>query len=377
MSEKIYVLHILTTLVSGGVQKVVLNYGMYLRKYGVIFDYVVQGKGNEEIERQCIEDGSRIYYLPSMTKHAIQFSRELRKLLKEHPEYRIIQSHQNFLNAIPLLVANIARVPIRISHSHTNRPIAKVSTKILRTVSRALLLLVSTDLWACSEAAYSWLYGRDRRKDDKHSYILFNSFDCHRFFFNYEKRQEMRAILGIDDTVFTCICVATLSEGKNQRFLLDVFAQLERLHLGRNLLLLVGDGSIRAQLEKYADDLGIHECVRFMGDRSDVPDLLDASDCFLLPSHFEGLSVSMVEAQINGLPCIVSDTVSPEVAISEQIWFEPISQGPQKKKKKLQEIRTPNGKYERKSLDSRSVAKFDIEITAKEVASKYWEMYNR
>ena len=93
------------------------------------------------------------------------------------------------------------------------------------------------------------------------------------------------------------------------------------------MLLLVGDGDLRAEMEQKAASLDISSNVIFTGIRADVPDLLQAMDCFVFPSLYEGLPVTMIEAQAAGLPCIVSDGVPEECVKTDLVRHLPLSAG--------------------------------------------------
>lgn len=312
--EEIRVLQIISTLVSGGVQKVVMGYGEYVRQYGVTFDYIVQGEGKAEIEEGLRTNGSRIFVFPSLSENPTAFFRQLRAFLKVHPEYKVAHVHLNYLNGIPLLAAKMAGVKVRISHSHSNRMASSMAVKVFRAIGREFIAANATDFWACSIPAYRWLYG----KKQKNEFILNNAVDEKKFAYNQEIRQKMRASLGFTDE-FVCVCVGTLSTLKNQTFLLKVFEALRPYPKIR--LLLVGDGDKRELISAKVQELGLTETVSLLGDQADVSSILHASDYFLLPSLSEGLSVSTIEAQISGLPCLVSNGVPKDVKISEKITF--------------------------------------------------------
>ncbi|KLU66125.1 putative glycosyltransferase EpsF [Desulfosporosinus acididurans] len=374
MAEQIRVLHLLTTLVSGGVQQVVLNYAKKIKEYDVIFDYIVQGKGNPDIENKCLLNGSKIYYLPEMTKHPIGFSGNLFRLLKMYPEYKIIHIHQNYQNTLPLWIAKIAGVNVRISHSHSSRPKSTAVKEILKGLDRRMLIAASTDLWACGKAAYSWLYGRELVLSDIHSFILHNSVDSKKYAFDVARRRRVRQELKIDDE-FICMCVATLSDNKNQSFLLDIMWYLKNNSRENIKLIIVGDGGIRSELEGKCSNLNLDECVVFLGDRRDVPDLLNAADCFLLPSHFEGFGLSIVEARANGLPCIVSSNVTDEVKIGKDVCFIDIGDGAVKKWAE-RIIRCEHKHYINRDEMVRTISNtgFDLETEADKLSQLYKEM---
>ena len=326
MQTPVHVLHLLTTIIpNGGVQKLILGYAEQVSRHGVIFDYVAQGQGDPELEQRCRDDGSQIFYVPEMTKHPIGFTKALYQLLRAHPEYRIIHVHQNFLNFIPLLTAKAAKTDVRISHSHNSYATSRLK-KLVRGVSRFLIQRTATELWGCSKLAYGWLYGKPFA-ESPHIYILHNAIDASRFAFLPERRAALRCGAGLQDE-FVCICVANLSALKNQSLLLDAMKALQAAQPERPVVLwLVGEGSIRPALEEKCRQLGLESSVRFLGRRTDVPELLLQADCFLLPSHAEGLPVSVVEAQMSGLPCILSANITREVALRDDVVFLDIGDG--------------------------------------------------
>lgn len=372
MGEEIRVLHIISTLVSGGVQSVVLNYAAAVKPYGVVFDYVVQGRGNPEMEQACLEGGSKIYYLPQMTKHPIRFIFDLRKLLRAHREYRILHTHHNFLNFIPLFSARLSQVPVRISHSHSWREARNMTTKVIRLVARKMIRHFGNEEWACSFNAYIWLYGEQRIREN--SYILHNAIQAEKYSFSAKNRNDIKAKMSLDSESFYLVCVATLSDNKNQSFLIETIKKLP----DNFKLLLVGDGSIKPELMELAKKIGVASRVLFLGDRNDVSALLSAADCFVLPSKAEGLPVSIVEAEMNGLPCVISDCISREVDFTGKVWFEPIDgHGINTWKERLLQIEASHYEHVSPSREVIASSGYDISVEGKKLAQKYKELFER
>lgn len=372
MSNEIRVLHVISALASGGVQSVVLNYAEAVRPYGVVFDYVVQGKGNPEIEKSVLESGSKIYYLPPMTRSFIKFGLQLKKLLKDHREIKIVHVHFNYLNFIPLGISKTAKVPFRISHSHACRTTNNVIKMAERYVAQKMIKLDANQYWACSVDAYNWLYGCCSL--GKNSYILHNAIKIEKFIFSHGNRVAIREQIGLDNTSNCLICVATLSENKNQIFLIRLLSTLPH----RFKLLLVGDGKIRPQLIDFAKEVGVDDRVLFLGDRGDVPALLSAADCFVLASKAEGLGLAAVEAEVNGLPCVISDCVPREVAFTEQVWFEPIGEdGIPAWKNRLLQIESENHEHSSPPRDVIASSGYDISVEGRKLAHKYKELLKR
>lgn len=318
------VLHLMSGLVPGGVQSVVLNYANKVSLQGVVFDYAVQKSGDPQIEAKCIAEGSKIYPVADIFKHPIRGMVELYKLLKQHPEYKVIHVHQNDVNTLSLFAAKLAGVKVRISHSHSFRPCNSKLKRILKSINHRLLKFMATDLWACSAVAYEWLYDAPFSEDKKHSFILHNAVDLDKFAYCEHDRAQYRQELELGEA-FACVCVATLSPNKNQQYLLRVFKELTDRKLDAKLL-FVGDGDHKNTLQAMCAELELEDKVRFLGNRQDVFRLLNAADCMLLASMFEGLPVSALEGQVNGLPCVLSKAVPEEVRIGENVYFLDITE---------------------------------------------------
>lgn len=158
--------------------------------------------------------------------------------------------------------------------------------------------------------------------------IINNAIDATAYSFNPKKRIEMRHQLGLADKLIIGH-VGRFNPQKNHPFLLDIFAALLKKEPSA-ILLLVGGGENMLKIQAKAHALGIAEHVRFLGVRSDVADLMQAMDVFVFPSLYEGLPVTMVEAQAAGLPCIISDKIPPECILTEGLVdVMPLSASPE------------------------------------------------
>jgi glycosyltransferase involved in cell wall biosynthesis len=141
--------------------------------------------------------------------------------------------------------------------------------------------------------------------------LIYNGIDAERFVtgeVRAARRRALRTELGLPDDQVVLTCVANLFPYKGHADLLAALALLGPGFFSRATLLLAGrDAGARAALEAQADRLGCATSVRFLGERSDVPDLLAASDIGVLASHEEGFSNAVIEGMAAGLPMVVSD----------------------------------------------------------------------
>ena len=154
------ILCITTKLCAGGVQTFLVSYARELVKYGVLMDFVVQTTEPQIYDKELKELGCRIFPVCSYQTSRIRFFREVYHTLRDNPEYKIIHSHLNFINVLPLLAAYFAKCPIRISHSHSNYQPSGLKARIARHLLRFVINRIATEKWACSVLSSNWLYGK-------------------------------------------------------------------------------------------------------------------------------------------------------------------------------------------------------------------------
>ena len=174
-------------------------------------------------------------------------------------------------------------------------------------INRKKLYELSDVHLACSTEAGKWLYG-DRKFE-----LIPNGIDVQRFRFDGTIRREYRKKLGLGDD-FTLVTVGRFNEQKNYERLISIFAEVVKGR-GKAKLLMAGDGKMKEMIYEKARRLSLDDSVKFLGNRSDVDKLLMAADCFVMTSLYEGLPVSVIEAQASGLPVFVSEAVSDEAKI--------------------------------------------------------------
>ncbi|MCC8150501.1 MAG: glycosyltransferase [Lachnospiraceae bacterium] len=170
-------------------------------------------------------------------------------------------------------------------------------------------------LFACSDLAGKWLYGK--RREEKTYYILKNAINVDEFKFDKKKREKIRAELNIN-CKFTMGTVGRLTPQKNPYCILEIAKEFCAIH-PNSVFLWVGKGELEGDIKSKAVDMGIGDNIIFTGVRADIPSLLSAMDVFVFPSLWEGLPVSVIEAQASGLPCLISDTITDEVCVSPLI----------------------------------------------------------
>ena len=313
------VLQIGASSVKGGVESFLINYNKELKKYGIIFDYVSE-EGSLAYEEEIIELKGKIYKGLDRRNPITYFM----KLFKVTKKYNIV--HINMLSAaniLPLLACKINGVSKVIVHSH-NAGTEKWYRYVLHYINKWMIALVATDYWTCSDLAARWMYPRYIYKKEKCLYVK-NAIRYDKYKFKKECRDRIRKELQIDDETIVIGNVGRVTKQKNIFFLLNVIKILsEKKH---NILFLhVGayDFGYREVIDRQIKHLGIGKYVLFIGEISNANEYYSAFDVFCMPSLYEGLSFTAIEAQCSGVKCLFSNTMSKETDFTCKSLFLPI-----------------------------------------------------
>ena len=314
----IKVLQIGMTRNLGGLETYLIQQFRHLDRARVVYDFVnITAEHEIMFADEIISSGSKIFGVVSRHRNPLKHYWQWLKLLHStRGQYKAIVLNANGLSYVfPLFAAMLFGIPIRIMHSHNAGYEIKigVARRLLIAFNKILLTISATHLFACSTDAGRWLFV------DRPFSVINNAIDCKRFRFSPTIRSDVRRRLGLENN-FVLGHVGRFTYQKNHAFLLDVFIAVAALD-PTAVLLLIGDA---VEDRSFFDDAqrkvlahGLESRVKFMGVRSDVSDLMQAMDCFLLPSHFEGLGIVVIEAQAVGLPCVVSEAVPRAVDIVE------------------------------------------------------------
>ena len=312
------VCQVLHGIVGGGSEQVVLNYCSRMRDIHV--DLLYQYEPNPQILERFNEAGINCIQIPDKVHHPLKHLWTMFRIFRKG-KYDVVHSHLDwFMNSYVCFLAMLAGIKKRIAHHHQAYHPTSPLLKLLCVLFRIPSKIFATHWLACGEAAAINGWGRSAVKKDKVT-ILPNAIDPERFKFNEFARREIRAKYGIAEDDFVVGHVGRFYPQKNHEFLIDVFAELHKQRANSKLLLL-GDGPLQEHIEQKVETLGLTESVIFAGLQKDPAPFYSAMDVFAFPSLWEGLGIVLLEAQYNGLPCIVSSVVPEEVNISNKILYK-------------------------------------------------------
>lgn len=300
----------------GGIETMLMNLYRHIDREKVQFDFLAH-YGREAVYNDEIRSlGGRIYEMPALKDEnhvyywrIFSYLRALHRFFKEHQEYKVIHGHMTNTASIYMPIAKKYGVTCRISHSHSTRGkaghLGKVTDLLQKSISRH-----ATDFFACSKGAMHWFYPQSLIDSGKVQ-VLANAVDAERFRFRPEIRAQKRQELNLGENL-AIICVGRFRPEKNQTFLMDVLQEMLK-HRKDVIFVFAGEGPCEEEVKAKAKAYGIEAHTRFLGMRTDVPELLQAADAFVLPSFWEGLPVTAIEAQAGGLHCVVSQGLTEEM----------------------------------------------------------------
>lgn len=302
------VAHMLNSMGMGGIESFLMNIYRSLDKENYQFDFILQAEEEGIFEKEIKELGGNIYKIPSFEKYPFKHMNELRKILKKNKYIAFHRHTANSVVFIDLLVAKLAGIKNIISHSHnTMHP-----RKKLNELCRPLLYAFANKHLACGEEAGKWLYG-DRKFD-----VLYNAIATEKYSYREEIRNKWREIFDLKNDDIVLGHVGRFNDQKNHIFLLQMFKELTTMSPNYKLI-LCGDGDLRGELTLYCKENGLDNKVLFLGVRKEVNEILQAMDAFVFPSKYEGLPVSLIEAQLTALPCFISDKITDEALYNNNI----------------------------------------------------------
>lgn len=282
----------------GGISMHMMNYYRHLDKSRIQIDFVVHGFEKGIFDDEIYSLGGKIYNIPLKSKDYFGNIKALKEIF-DTGKYKIVHSHMDAMNMVVLKIAKKCGIPIRIAHSHNTQHLTNNKIKFaINEYARLNISKYATHFFACSEKAGRWLFG-DKAVNNGKVTVIYNAIELEEFTFKQLKRDFLRDALDLKNN-FVIGHIGRFDYQKNHLFLLDVFN--ETLKLTENVkLLLIGDGHLRDEIITKIKKLGIEDKVIMMGVRSDINDLLNVFDVFILPSVFEGLGTVVIEAQANGL----------------------------------------------------------------------------
>lgn len=294
-----------------GTESVIKNYVKLAPE--VIFDFLCYEQPLNHKELFC-GTKNQYYIIPAKSKRPLVYYIKLLLFVKKHANrYDALWMNINDAANIDALVwAKRFKITKRIIHIHSSSVANSFLIKFFNFFNKNRCLHLGTDYWACSKIAGDHFF------KNKTYRIIPNPVNLNNCAFSEIGRMKIRKSYEINDEDLVLGAVGRLSAEKNVGFLIRLLPRLKEKNPNVRLM-LVGDGEQRAVLEKMAKEKGVSDYVIFVGAQDDVSKYYSACDVYLMPSLFEGLGIALLEAQFNGLPCVVSSEIPSEAIISSNV----------------------------------------------------------
>ena len=312
----IRVLHICYGTETGGISSVILNNYSKLDKTKIHFDIATNFNEKGNAYDDFINLGIGIYYVGAKSKGLKAYKKRLINILKKG-NYDAIHAHTSFTSWFDMWVAWRCGIKTRIVHGHNAiKEKESIITFFKRKLSQLLMNIFCTGKIACGIEASNYIFG----KHSKGITILPNAIDTEGFRFNSISRLNARNELKVRDSEYLFGTIGRMYDEKNQIRLISIMSEIIKNNDNIKLV-LIGDGDCFSTIKKAIDRNHLSKYVVMTGLRKDIDVLINAFDLFVLPSFYEGFPISAIEALSNGLPVLLSASITRELELFENVEY--------------------------------------------------------
>lgn len=304
----------------GGIESFLLNLARGVDPNEISFGYIAYGD-TPACEKELIDLGGQIYRVPSR-KTPISFVSAVKRILLED-KYDILHIHKNSPTDILPFIAGSKLNGIKIiAHAHNTAGHYPGKHLIINTIGRYFIIRKTDKMLACSKKAAAWLFGDKVAQEADRVEIIPNGIDLNAYRYNRITREKVRRKLQLGNSLVLG-CVGRFVPQKNQAYIIDIMSKLIEMGIDVKTL-FIGDGNLRKDVEEKAIKAGLMNKCSFIGEVNSVIPFLQAMDIFVMPSLYEGLPISAIEAQAASLPCVISDNVTSEIEVTKLIKRVPV-----------------------------------------------------
>lgn len=361
-TKKIKVLIFNSFIATDGITKIMADY---------IFN--IDKSFEMDIMTYTIDNDSYIKNLNVITHNIGKSKNIIKRLLKEikimkQNQYDVIHINGNYCSRlIECIAAKIAGIKKIIVHSHnTSSGNDSVKRRTIHKIFKKMFDFFATDYFACSNDAAKWMFSKKIIKTKKYS-IIKNGIDIDEYKYNDELRKKIRNEYKLENKKVIGH-IGRFQYQKNHEFLIELFNECKKIDNSLTLLLL-GEGELQEKIKNKVDELNLNGSVIFLGNKKDAYKYYNAMDVFILPSHYEGLPIVAVEAQTNGLNVILSDKITSETKITNNVKYISLDDSMEKW---VDAILESHNCYNRKSMYQEIIKNgYDIESVVKNLEEEY------
>lgn len=303
---------------AGGAETFLMKIYRQLDKRCYQMDFCVSSNRECFYDKEILSLGGKIFHITKKSINPIKNFYDIIKIVKKGNYKSVIRVSQHSMSSLDLLAAKIGGAKKLIFRSSNSNSCGDMINTIFHKIFMPCAIIIPNIKIAPSDYAAEHMFGKKQSRQKKIT-IIKNGLPVSEFKFNSKQRATIRKKLGIENK-FVIGHVGRMTAQKNHLFLLDVFREYLKINKTA-ILLLIGDGELRTQIEDKILQYGISDNAILLGVKKNIAELYNVMDCFVFPSLYEGMPNTVIEAQTNGLSCVVADTITPSVKIAQNIIF--------------------------------------------------------
>ena len=312
----IKILQVVETLDCGGIETLLVSINENLSKE-YRFNYLLGVNRNCFYSKKVKQLGAEIKYVPPRNKGLIKHMRELNTFFRYNHYDAIHYNCSSLTNIFYLYYAKKYGIKKRIVHIHS---VAEPTSKIhlyLHRLHKLFIKKLATDFLSCSKIASQWAFSKKIIQSSQHL-VINNGIDMTKFYFDKSTRNNERKKYQLANNQIVLGCIGRFVESKNQSFCLEIMKKLSKF--GNYQLFLIGDGPTMKQIKNKINEFHLNSFVRILDVSENVGKYYQLMDFYVFPSLFEGLGMTVIEAQISGLPCVIFENLPMELNISNNLY---------------------------------------------------------
>lgn len=349
----------------GGAETIVMNLYRNINRQKVQFDFAVHTQKKADYDDEIIAMGGRIFRFPEYKIYnSFSYKKAWKNFLTQHKgEFCAVHGHIGSCAAIYLNEAKKQNI-FTVAHSHScMNGIVGFLFKILCFPQR----FIADQFFGCSVEAGIDRFGKKVVNNSKIYKTLNNGIDAKAYVYNRKTREQYRSDFGVENKLVVGH-VGRFTYAKNHKFLIEVFSEIKKMR-DDAVLVLAGRGELEEKVKKQVAELGLEKSVIFAGVREDIPQVLQMYDIFVFPSNYEGLPLSVVEAQAADLPCLLTDIIPEFAIITNQCKLSSINNSARDWAKKA--VWLCDNSTRKDTYEQIKASGFDITSIAKELEDFY------
>ena len=356
--------------ISGGIGSVVMNLFRNIDSEKVQYDFCVSESDSGKFDNEICAKGGRVFRIPRIQKVGpFRLMSAVKKVIKDNGPYDGVHIHSVHMGALALVAAKKSGVKQRLYHVHSTKDAALEKIpfhKFLENILSKIIVKNRTVRCAGGQDAGRYVYGKETFT------VVNNAIDLKKF--SVPSKESVSAIkkeLSLPDGKIIVGNIANFSPVKNQKFFLRL-AETDKNGANKCFFVLVGDGNEFKAVKEDIDRKKLEDKFLLTGGRTDTDKLYKSFDVFCLPSIFEGLPVTLIEAQACGLPVITSSNVTNEADLNVVPYVRIDLNNPIQKWLDVIYSMSNNRCYNPEHIKNAFVAsEYDIESVCKKIMQTY------